>query len=190
MGLRLPEPQTTVYEYVPVAIYNDVAYVAGQIPKTERGLLSQGTVAADLSTDDAKEAARVSVLQALAWIDAAAGGLDNVAQVLRMTCYVAATREVETMSDIADAASGLLVELYGGSWPASAICRGRSRVTCEVSGADRKFRVKSFTRLSMIPSLLCCSFAHTASDVHVYHQRIRGVLQISKPSEVTRPLSS
>ena len=141
MGLRLPEPQTTVYEYVPVAIYNDVAYVAGQIPKTERGLLSQGTVAADVSTDDAKEAARVSVLQALAWIDAAAGGLDNVAQVLRMTCYVAATREVETMSDIADAASGLLVELYGdrGRHPRSvvgiAVLPARSPVLIELTVA-------------------------------------------------------
>jgi len=122
LGIELPAPETTVYDYIPLSIHNRVAYLAGQIPKRRDGLVAVGK-AGEIPLELAKTAARVCVEQALAWLHAEAGGLDNVERVLRMDCYVAAADGFEQISDIADAASGLLIALYGdaGRHPRSVI---------------------------------------------------------------------
>ena len=123
LGIDLPAPETTVYDYIPLSIHNRVAYLAGQIPKRPDGLIAVGKAGGEVPLDLAKTAATVCVEQALAWIHAEAGGLDNVERVLRMDCFVAAADGFEQISDIADAASGLLIALYGeaGRHPRSVI---------------------------------------------------------------------
>ena len=115
LDIELPAPETTVYDYIPLSIHNRVAYLAGQIPKLPDGLVAVGKAGAEVPLDLAKTAAKVCAEQALAWIHAEAGGLDNVERVLRMDCFVAAADGFEQISDIADAASGLLIDLYGES---------------------------------------------------------------------------
>ena len=123
LGVELPAPETTIYDYIPLSVHNRVAYLAGQIPKRPDGLVAVGKAGAEVPLDLARTAAKVCVEQALAWIDAEAGGLDNVERVLRMDCFVAAAEGFEQISDIADAASGLLIALYGeaGRHPRSVI---------------------------------------------------------------------
>jgi enamine deaminase RidA (YjgF/YER057c/UK114 family) len=123
LGIDLPAPETTVYDYIPLSIHNRVAYLAGQIPKRPDGLVAVGRAGDEVSLELAQEAARVCVEQALSWIHAKAGGIDNVERVLRMDCYVAAAEGFEQISNIADAASGLLIALYGeaGRHPRSVI---------------------------------------------------------------------
>ncbi|MEM9684191.1 MAG: RidA family protein [Pseudomonadota bacterium] len=114
-GGTLPSAEATVYDYVIVKVHDRIAYLAGQIPKRDGGLTAVGRAGAEVSLDDAKAAARVCVEQALAWIDSEAGGIENVAEILRMDCYVAAAEDFTQISDIADAASGLLIAVYGES---------------------------------------------------------------------------
>jgi len=123
LGIELPAPETTVYDYIPLSVHNRVAYLAGQIPKRPDGLIAVGRAGGEVSLERAQEAARVCVEQALSWVHAMAGGVDNVARVLRMDCYVAAAEGFDNISDIADAASGLLIALYGdaGRHPRSVI---------------------------------------------------------------------
>ena len=123
LDIELPAPETTAYDYIPLSIHNRVAYLAGQIPKRSDGLVAVGRAGEEVSLDLAKTAARVCVEQALAWLHAGAGGLDNVERVLRMDCFVAAAGGFKQISDIADAASGLLIALYGdtGRHPRSVI---------------------------------------------------------------------
>jgi enamine deaminase RidA (YjgF/YER057c/UK114 family) len=123
LGAELPTPETTIYDYVPLKVHDRIAYLAGQIPKKSGGLTAVGLAGGEVSLDDAKIAARTCIEQALAWIDSRAGGIENVEQVLRLDCYVAAADGFRDISDIADAASGLLVGLYGnaGRHPRSVI---------------------------------------------------------------------
>ena len=123
LGIELPAPETTVYDYIPLSVHNRVAYLAGQIPKRPDGLVAVGRAGDDVTLERAQEAARVCVEQALSWVHAMAGGVDNVERVLRMDCYVAAAEGFVQISDIADAASGLLIALYGdaGRHPRSVI---------------------------------------------------------------------
>lgn len=123
LGSTLPAPETTIYDYVPIKVHDRIAYLAGQIPKLDGSLVAVGRAGREVSLEQAVAASRVCVEQALAWIDAKAGGIENVEQVLRMDCYVAADDDFTQISDIADAASGLLIGLYGeaGRHPRSVI---------------------------------------------------------------------
>lgn len=114
MGFELPPPEPTIYGYIPVVVHQRIAYLAGQVPKRVGGGLEvHGTMGVDLSLADAQRAAQLSTLHALSWVEAGAGGLDNVERVLRMDCYIATVAGVEELSNVADAASALLVDLYG-----------------------------------------------------------------------------
>lgn len=119
----LPKPETTVYGYIPVRVFAQTAYVAGQIPKVPGGLFAVGRVGAAIDLETARAAAVVAADQALAWLDAEAGGLENVACILRADCFVAAADDFAAISEVADAASGRLIEVFGedGRHPRSVI---------------------------------------------------------------------
>lgn len=143
--LVLPAPYPTEYDYIPVATHGTTAYVAGQIPKTDTAeLLASGRVGAEVTEDQALEAARRAALQGLAWIHARAGGLDNVERVLRMDFYVAAADTFADISRVADAASGVLFVAFGeaGRHPRSVLGVSRlprnSPVLLELTVALRK----------------------------------------------------
>lgn len=123
-GLDLPPPHPTEFRYVPLAVQGSTAYVAGQIPKTSSDdLLVEGRVGREVTLEEAYAAARLAVLQGLAWIDLQAGGLDNVERVLRMSVFVAAADEFRGISHVADAASEVLERAFGdpGRHPRSVI---------------------------------------------------------------------
>ena len=68
---------------------------------------------AEVSTDDAQEAARICVLQALAVLREALGSLDRVERVLKMNGYVASAPGFNQQPAVIDAASELLVQVFG-----------------------------------------------------------------------------
>lgn len=116
-------PEKTIYDYVPIKVHDRIAYLAGQIPKKDGGMAAIGFAGREVSLSDATMAARICVEQALAWIDSEAGGIENVEQVLRLDCYVAAADDFDEISTVADAASMMLIDLYGdaGRHPRSVI---------------------------------------------------------------------
>jgi enamine deaminase RidA (YjgF/YER057c/UK114 family) len=66
-----------------------------------------------VSFDDARRAAQVCILRALAAVRQTAGSLDRVAKLLRMTVYVQSADDFERHSEVADAASDILYALFG-----------------------------------------------------------------------------
>ena len=119
----LPPPETTAYAYDPITVHERTAYLAGQIPKHGGGLVCTGLVGREVSVDQAKEAARICALQALAWLNHSAGGLGNVERILQLNCFVAHADGFDGISDIADVASGVFIEAFGeaGRHPRSVI---------------------------------------------------------------------
>jgi enamine deaminase RidA (YjgF/YER057c/UK114 family) len=123
LGIRIPKPEKTVFAYIPISIHKDVAYLAGQIPKCDGRLFASGRIGAEVTPADAKESARICVLQALGWLQEYIGTLDNVDRILRMDAYLAVAPGFENLSEIVDVASELLVSLFGepGRHPRSVI---------------------------------------------------------------------
>jgi enamine deaminase RidA (YjgF/YER057c/UK114 family) len=113
LGLALPEAAVPAYHYVPVTVHDGVAYVSGQLPRLAGGLAAVGKVGAEVSLEQAQEAARVCILQGLAALEQALGGLDAIERILKLTGFVASAPGFNQQPTVIDAASRLLTDLFG-----------------------------------------------------------------------------
>lgn len=113
LGITLPEAASPAFNYVPVTLHRGVAYVAGQMPKVDGEVRVFGKAGADVDLATAQAEARVCILQGLACLRQALGSLDRVEQVLRVSGYVASAPGFNEQPKVLDAASELLVQVFG-----------------------------------------------------------------------------
>ena len=113
LGITLPEAAQPAFNYVPVTLHRGVAYVAGQMPKVDGEVRVFGKAGAEVGLETAREQARICILQGLACLQQALGSLDRVRQVLRVNGYVASAPGFSAQPAILDAASELLVQVFG-----------------------------------------------------------------------------
>lgn len=113
LGLTLPTAARPSFNYVPVTTHGGVAYVSGQMPKVDGEVRLFGKVGAEVSLEQAREQARICVLQGLACLAAELGDLARITQVLKVSGFVASAPGFNDQPKVLDAASDLLVELLG-----------------------------------------------------------------------------
>ena len=99
--------------YVPVQVDAGTAYVSGQVPRVGSTVVATGRVGADVTLAQAQLAARVSTIRALLLLEQSLGSLDAIRQVLRVGVYIQCTESFTQQSEVADAASTLLVDVLG-----------------------------------------------------------------------------
>jgi enamine deaminase RidA (YjgF/YER057c/UK114 family) len=111
LGLDLPAVRTSS-KYENHRTVDSTVHVAGQLPYKDGDLLGQGRLGRDVDLETARGLARQAALNALAVAAEAVGGLDRV-RVVQMLVFVASTPEFGQQSNVADAASDLLVDVLG-----------------------------------------------------------------------------
>lgn len=111
---QLPPPPRPQGHYVPTSRSGDLVTTAGMTPRVDGTLVVTGQVGEAVDLDRAKEAAAVAVANALSALAEAAGGLDRIRSLLRMTVYVHAASGFTQHSAVADAATDTLVKYLGG----------------------------------------------------------------------------
>lgn len=113
LGLRLPPAPKPVGSYVPCVRTGNLVFVSGQLPMRDGKLIAAGKVPADVSVADAGEAARAAVLNALAIVAEAIGGLGRVRRIVRLGVFVASAAGFSEQPKVANAASDLLASVFG-----------------------------------------------------------------------------
>lgn len=113
LGYSLPEPAKPVAAYIPVRRTGNLLFVSGQIPMRDGALIAKGRVPSEVSMEMAQKCAVQCALNGLAAVRAAAGGLERVAQVIRLGVFVACDAEFTQQPQVANAASELLVKVFG-----------------------------------------------------------------------------
>ena len=113
LGLELPEPAKPSFNYDAVVLHGDLAFVSGQMPKEDGIVEITGRVGEDVDVDTARRAAEVCALQGLAVTAAALGSIDHVRRIVRVTGYVASGTDFHGQPTVLDAASDLLVAIFG-----------------------------------------------------------------------------
>ncbi|MFV0320311.1 MAG: RidA family protein [Microbacterium sp.] len=116
LGLELPEVVPPVADYVPAKVHGDLVYTSGQLPMVSGALPATGKVGDGdglVPADDAKGYARQSALNAVAAAAAAAGGLDRLTGVLKVTGFVASVPAFTGQPGVINGASELLGEIFG-----------------------------------------------------------------------------
>jgi enamine deaminase RidA (YjgF/YER057c/UK114 family) len=112
-GITLPAVAKPVGKYVPAQRAGDRIITSGQLPFADGKLPWTGKVPNQVSVEDAAEAARVAVLNAIAAAADVAGGLDNIKQVMHVTVYVASAPDFFAQPQVANAASDLVGTIFG-----------------------------------------------------------------------------
>ena len=113
LGLTLPSPPQPVATYVPSVRVGDLLFISGVVPSRDGRIAFQGKVGGNLSKEEGYEAAKVSLLNALANIRQASGSLDRVQRIVKMTGYVASHEGFREQPYVINGASDLLVEIFG-----------------------------------------------------------------------------
>lgn len=111
--MTLPTPPTPQGRYVPALEAGPLILTAGMTPRVEGVLQSVGKVGRDVSTGDARAAARIAASNAIAAAAQVAGSLEAIRRAVRMTVYVNAVEDFAEHSAVADGASEVLAEVLG-----------------------------------------------------------------------------
>jgi enamine deaminase RidA (YjgF/YER057c/UK114 family) len=110
LGLELPTPPAAVAAFEPFVRHGNTVYVSGQIAGRD-GHVVTGRLGDDLEIADGQAAAQLCGLNVLAQLRSAAGGLDAVERLVKVTVFVACTPDFTGQPQVADGASRLFLEV-------------------------------------------------------------------------------
>lgn len=113
LGITLPTPAAPAANYVSTVISGLHLYVSGQLPFGPNGLDMKGQCGADISVEEGQKAARLCAINLLAQAKSAAGDLDRIARVVKLTVFVSSTPTFLDQPKVANGASDLMVEVLG-----------------------------------------------------------------------------
>jgi enamine deaminase RidA (YjgF/YER057c/UK114 family) len=109
----LPPVVAPVAAYVPAVRTGSFVYTSGQLPMVDGKLPAVGKVGAEVSATDAAGLARTCALNALAAAASAAGGLDAIRRIVKVTGFVASAPGFSGQPLVINGASELLIEVFG-----------------------------------------------------------------------------
>ena len=113
LGLTLPPVAAPGGAYVPAVRAGQFVYTAGQIPTVDGKVLAVGKVGGEVSVPDAAALARTCALNALAAAAAAAGGLEAIRRIVKVTGFVASAPGFTGQPQVVNGASELLIDVFG-----------------------------------------------------------------------------
>ena len=124
LGIDLPRPPTPLGTYVEAVQVGKLLFLSGTLPVEGGAPKFLGRIGGDLSVEDGWRATRLSALNALAIVKEHLGSLDRVARVVRLGVSLVTTPEFREHPKVADAASELLVSVFGADKPSTRLVFG------------------------------------------------------------------
>ena len=113
LSIEIPTPPNPAGSYIPVVTTGNLAFVSGQIPMKDGKVIVEGKVPEKQSLDSAREAAKICIINGLAQLKANLGSLDKITKFVRISGFVNSSQDFTEQSKVINAASDLLVEIFG-----------------------------------------------------------------------------
>ena len=113
LGIVLPAAAAPVANYVAAVRTGSLLVVSGQLPLVEGRLSASGKLGGGISVEKGAEAARWCMINVIAQLDAALGGLHAVRRVVRLGGFVACTPDFTQHATVMNGASDLAVAVFG-----------------------------------------------------------------------------
>ncbi|MEZ5666377.1 MAG: RidA family protein [Alphaproteobacteria bacterium] len=117
LGLTLPAAPGAVANYVPWAVIDNVVMTSGQLPWIDGDLKYKGRIGAALSGEEGYQACRLSALNAIAQLRAAAGSLDRIRRVFRLEGTLNVAEDYRDHPQALNGASDLVNQVFGARGP-------------------------------------------------------------------------
>lgn len=101
--------------YQPAIRIGELIYTSGQLPLVDGKLQEPGGRGSvnDLRQEEVAQAARTAALNAVAAVRSAAGSLDAVSRIVKLTVYVSSSPGFTNQHIVANGASALIGEIFG-----------------------------------------------------------------------------
>ena len=113
LGVDLPSPPAPLGAYVEAVQAGNLLFLSGTLPVEQGVPKFLGRIGGELSVEDGRRATRLATLNALALVREHLGSLDRVTHVVRLGVSLVTTPEFREHPKVADAASELLVSVFG-----------------------------------------------------------------------------
>ena len=113
LSIELPTAPSPAGSYIPVVTTGNLAFVSGQIPMREGKVVFEGKVPEQQSLESARDAAKICIINGLAQLKANLGSLDKITKFVRISGFVNSNPEFTEQPKVINAASDLLVEIFG-----------------------------------------------------------------------------
>src|SRR5580704_13490628 len=110
-GIKLPAPPQPFGVYVEAVQTGNLLFLTGMLPTEGRIAKYVGRLGAELNVEEARDAARIAAINALAVAREHLGSLDKVTRVVRLGVSVATSGDVRDHPKVADGASEFLQEV-------------------------------------------------------------------------------
>ncbi len=149
LGLELPPVAAPVAAYVPALRVGDLVYSSGQLPSVAGQLVATGKVGAEVSAETGAACARTAVLNALAAVSEQAGGVDEIARIVRVVIFVASTPDFTGQPQVGNGASEVLGDIFGDAGR-----HVRSAVGVAVLPLDAPVEVELVVQVRSRPSII------------------------------------
>lgn len=114
LGVTLPAVAAPLAAYVPAVRTGNLVYTSGQLPLAAGELVHSGKVGAGVTPEQAKVAARVCALNALAAVNALVG-IDAVVRIVKVVGFVASAPGFTGQPGVVNGASEFLGEVFGAA---------------------------------------------------------------------------
>jgi len=113
LSIEIPVPPSPAGSYIPVITTGNLAFVSGQIPMKNGKVLFEGRVPENQSLESAREAAKICIINGLAQLKSNLGSLDKITKFVRISGFVNSDPEFYEQPRVINAASDLLVDIFG-----------------------------------------------------------------------------
>jgi len=128
LGIKLPIPPDPLGAYVPAVISGHLLYISGQLPLRDGNLVFKGKVGAQVTEEEAYQAARVASINALAVIAKELGGFDRLKRVIKLTGYIASSQGFNSQAAVVNGASDFFFEVLGDAGKHARVAVGVSEL--------------------------------------------------------------
>ena len=113
LGITLPLAPKPVATYIPAVRVGDLLFLSGTGPFKDGAIVYAGKLGKDLTVEQGYQAARLTLLNALAMVRQELGTLDRVTRIVRVTGHVASAEGFTQQPAVINGASDLLVQIFG-----------------------------------------------------------------------------
>jgi enamine deaminase RidA (YjgF/YER057c/UK114 family) len=115
LGIELPPPWNVPaqFNFVPVTISGNMAYVSGHGPLKDGQVAYKGKLGREYGVQEGYEAARYTMLLMLASLKKTLGDLDRVVRVVKVLGMVNSAEGFDQQPAVINGASDLLVQIFG-----------------------------------------------------------------------------
>jgi len=113
LGITLPDVPKPRWAYRPCVRSGNLLFISGQIATEAGRILHPGKLGREVDLASGVEAARGAAISALAIVRKELGSLDNVAQVVKLTVFVASAEGFGEQPTVGNGASELLRDVFG-----------------------------------------------------------------------------